>query len=62
MTESFTCFSLAKLLSDEELAHLRMNHKLSDEYSQLVYFPRLSLNNTAIGTSYKYDSLTGAGK
>jgi len=62
MPVSFTCFSLAKLLSDEELAHLRMNHKLSDKSSQLVYFSQISLNNTTIGTSYNYDNKTGAGK
>ena len=62
MPDSFTCFSIAKLLSDEELAHLRENHMLSDEDSQLVYFLQISLNNTTIGTSYIYDNNTGAGK
>ena len=62
MPVSFTCFSIAKLLSDEELAHFRENHMLSDKDSQLVYFLKISLNNTTIGTSYRYNYKTGAGK
>ena len=62
MPESSTCFSIAKLLSDEELAHLTENHMLSDVDSQPVYFLQISLNNSSIGTSYKCDNMTGAGK
>jgi len=61
MPESFNYFLSAKLLSDEELAHLSDNHKQSDKGRQLEIIFQKSLNNTTFGTSYMCDNMTGAG-